>query len=231
MTDEKLLEAVTAAVRCAVNAEFGDRDIEYLHKVLNHPEDFWDIPSLAPVLDAYNELRNRVGKKAAGNTFTVLKRLANNPAKADLNGAWIGKNGMYCVCNGYMGVRLVSEPKCIPECNGMKSFDGIVDNARADADKTLPLPTAGEVKAYISQYKALFGNKANIIWWWGEGTPAVNANLLLDMLTLFPDAETVAYSTPVSVLYFSDGHGDGILCPVHAAPETKEAWRRMKEAG
>jgi hypothetical protein len=231
MTDEKLLEAAAFAVREAVLAVNEDADSAFIRKVMNHPDDFWGIPSLAPVLTIYAELRDRVGKKTVGSTYSVLKRMANNPAKRDLDGAWIGKNGMHCICNGFMGVRLSKEPTGIPECSGIPSFDGIVDNAKADTNKTLPLPTVGELKAYIAQSKAFFAKKSHIVWWWGEGTPAVSANLLLDMLTLFPDAETVAYSTPVSILYFSDGHGDGILCPIRMTSETRESLNRMREAG
>lgn len=225
MTDEKMLEMTAQGIANMLKYVYDEEDSEKVRSVLAHPENYTHNEKIAPLLRVYSELRDRIGKKSVGSgTFSVLKKMAENPEKQLLNGYFIGKNGMHIVCDGYRAVRLSKTIEGIPECQGIPSVDKLVDDTKAAAVNSVPLPSAGEVKAYIAQEIAAGVEKKDVVWWWGDNTPGVSAKYLLDMMVLFPDAENFMYSTEKSTMYIADGHGDGILCPVHMRPEFKIRW-------
>lgn len=226
MTDEKMLEMTAQGVANMIEMIFdGEENSARVRFILAHPENCEFNEKVAPLLRVYSELRERIGKKSVGSgTFSVLKKIAENPTRDLLNGYWIGKYGRYIVCDGYRAVRLMKTIEGISECQGNPSIDKIVDDARVAAVNSVPLPSAGEVKAYIAQEVAAGVEKKDVVWWWGDDTPGVSAKFLLDMMTLFPDAKSFMYSTWRSVMYIADGHGDGILCPVNLSAEFKKRW-------
>lgn len=104
--------------------------------------------------------------------------------------------------------------------NEINSITRCIENARGNMGTPLELPPIEDLKAYIKVKKEeLKGikNASGIMWDFGENRPAVNAELLLDIMEVFPDATCAIPSarTPFTgTLYFSSDHGEGVLCPI-----------------
>lgn len=104
--------------------------------------------------------------------------------------------------------------------NETNSITRCIESARGNMGAPLDLPSIEDLKAYIKVRKEeLKGikNAAGIMWDFGENRPAVNAELLLDLMEIFPDATcaTPSARTPFTgTLYFSSEYGEGVLCPI-----------------
>lgn len=162
--------------------------------------------------------------KAFRTLEKVLKENRNGP-RARLGYAWIDECGRQCFCDGYRAFRMydghhvqtedapenVGEPidlnKCYPAEGMLLQY------------KTLNLPGLQELAAYIKVEKAKQGRKANILYVF-EGSEGwkvgVNAEYLLDLMTVIKGANTIKYNSEkvFSLLYASDETGDAILLPV-----------------
>ena len=239
MTDTELLEMAGIAIRHGVlNVYEGrsDADMQRLvGKMLNDPAAYYAVTPLYPALRVYAELRERVAAKSCGSAIQAVKRIIRTCARKDMRGVWKSADGSaWCCCDGSREVRLKNVSGVPVLGQSFPTLDAQIDDCAKKADKSLPLPSAAELKTYIAAEKAA-GTKPDFIWyWWGGDTPAVNAAYLLDMVTLFPDCKEARYWTELSPLYFRSENGDGILLPVRRGnhPEFEIRWNEMhKSAG
>lgn len=239
MTDTELLELAALAVANGATAISQDRDAEanrrMIAKMLNDPAAYYTVAPLYPVLRIYAELRERVAAKSCGSAIQAVKRLIRTCARNDMRGVWKSADGSaWCCCDGQREVRLKNVSGVSVLEQSFPNLEAQIDDCAKTAGKSLPLPTAAELKTYIAAEKAA-GVKPNALWyWWGSDTPAVNASFLLDMVTIFPDCKEARYRTELSPLYFCGDNGDGILLPVRRAkcPEFESRWNELhKSAG
>lgn len=239
MTDTELLEMSGIAIRHGVlNVYEGrsDADMQRLvDKMLNDPAAYYTVAPLYPALRVYAELRERVAAKSCGSAIQAVKRLIRTCARNDMRGVWKSADGSaWCCCDGSREVRLKNVSGVPVLEQSFPNLEAQIDDCAKTASKSLPLPTAAELKTYIAAEKAA-GIKPESLWyWWGGDTPAVNAAFLLDMVTLFPDCKEALYWAERRPLYFRGENGDGILLPVyrHKCPEWEARWNELhKSAG
>ena len=129
--------------------------------------------------------------------------------------------GKQTVCDGFRAIR-VNEPLDLPAAPSpcTLDIDGLIAKAKSRATTKLKVPPLGELKGFIAvskaENKAMNAGRANkklIVWDFGEGFPAVDANYLLDILTVFPEADASCGGMD-DPIYFSHDAGDAILLPI-----------------
>ena len=226
MTDTELLEMAGIAIRHGVlNVYEGrsDADMQRLvDKMLNDPAAYYTVTPLYPALRVYAELRERVAAKSCGSAIQAVKRLIRTCARNDMRG------------DGQREVRLKNVSGVPVLEQSFPTLEAQIDDCAKTASKSLPLPTAAELKTYIAAEKAAGIKPESLLYWWGGDTPAVNAAFLLDMVTLFPDCKEALYWAEHRPLYFRGENGDGILLPVYRQkrPEWEARWNELhKSAG
>ena len=239
MTDTELLDLAALAVANGAMEISGDsRDAEgtrrMVAKMLNDPAEYYAAASLEPALRIYAELRERVAKQSCGAALPAVKRIIRrNRNRASMRGVWKSTDGTaWCCCDGIMEARLKNISGVPVLEQSFPNLEAQIDDCAKKADKSLPLPSAAELKTYIAAEKAA-GTKPDFIWyWWGSDTPAVNAAYLLDMVTLFPDCKEARYWAELSPLYFCGENGDGILLPVRRGqhPDFEARWSELHKS-
>lgn len=181
--------------------------------------------------------------RGVGNAARTVRAMLNAEKKhgcrPSLQYAWIDKQGRQCVCDGYRAFRL-TEPLPLEdrpaEAGDPIDLEKVTPNILRDHAAT-PLPDVKEVKAFIAVERAAKGRKATPVWDFGEGKPAVDAQYLVDLLNVLPDAREIYYSTAPDgmfcPLYAKSERGDAILLPVrmeHKAAQIKAAKQAAQEA-
>lgn len=161
------------------------------------------IPELLEKLkqDIMDEENKRAGN---GNIARSMKRIIKNSSIEGFKGAFI-QGGKQIVCDGYRAIA-VNEPIEIESVKDVEIMDimKVIENTKNDADKTIDLPTVGELKIIVSAETGEYD--------FGEGKPLVNASYLLDIITAFPDA-TARFSEVNKPIYFKGEKGEAILLP------------------
>lgn len=162
----------------------------------------------------------------AGVVRTISKMLADaGKSREALGGTWKDAEGRQCMCDGYRAYRLL-EPlplpairegltplaleKCFPPASIVKT------------GKPLQLPDRKRLRAFIKLQRALYGRTVAPLWSFGDGLPATNAQYLLELLDLMPDARLYCKDT-VSPLYAVSELGDAVLLPVRVAYDRQVA--------
>lgn len=176
--------------------------------------------------EAAAEIRREEAKRSGnGSRQKAAERVIKNavklnPEREALHGAWIEKDKQ-CICDGVRLFRF-SEPLPLPEMpEKEKPIDAarIVDPAADNAGATLEAPAAADLRVYIKTEKAqkkASRDRSAALYDFGEGLPAVNAQYLLDVLEMFPDAVlTASARRPLfNAIYIRSEHGDGVILPV-----------------
>lgn len=147
----------------------------------------------------------------------ILKK-ASDDGKEALAYPWTDKQGRQILCDDYRLARL-NEPLPLPERpEGLECINhlAILEPARNGRGQQLEAPDVKELRAHIKAVKPTLPKGGVVKWDFGEGLPMVNAQYLLDMLTLLPGA--ALYCTGknplISPIYFESESGDGVLMPV-----------------
>ena len=165
---------------------------------------------------------NSARKKSADHIIKLMKD------GRQTYGAYLNEDGQQIVGCGYMAVRL-NESLPLQECSNKEKhpdfnrYIKMEKNEHRATEKPLEnVPTIKELKALITEDKAK--RKANklktnipIRYDFGDGLPMVDAEYLLDMLTLLgEDCEIYhnVYRPMLGVIYIKSDKGDGILMPV-----------------
>ena len=156
----------------------------------------------------------------------ILKRAMSDSREA-LHGAWIA-SGMQCICDSYVLVRLKDhlDLEKLPDCFVAVNVERIVPKDKNLGGSVLDLPSIEELRGYIKIEKARLKSlkdESGVTWDFGKDLPSVNAQFLLDVLEIFPDAVAVASKTRplLGAIYFSSSDGDCILLPVRKAEVKK----------
>lgn len=184
------------------------------------------LAQLAADLEAQVRMECAASKGATNATRTITKlltRCKKESFRTSLHYAWTDAQGRQCVCDGFQAFRFTEplplEPR--PDNAGDPiDLDQIMPNGQGYA--TTPLPSAKELRAHIAIERAKAGGKRGTcpLWDFGEGKPVVNAERLLDLVQVFPDAAEIFYGTGeklLSPLFVHCDAGDAILLPVRAA--------------
>lgn len=182
----------------------------------------------ARVRDDMRSESNKASGKA-GVEKALKAVIKNAPAhQPQLQGAFESA-GKQTVCDGFRAIR-VNEPLDLPAAPVPCTLDieGLIANAKSTSTTKLTMPPLGELKGFIAvskaENKAMNAGRANkepITWDFGEGFPAVDANYLLDILTVFPEASASCggINNPI---YFSHDAGDALLLPVKSREKLNE---------
>ena len=90
-----------------------------------------------------------------------------------------------------------------------------------DNYKIIDTPDINKLQAYIKIQKA--NGIKHIVYSFGEEFTIVNANYLLDMITIIPNAEIRYTGRKNALIFVSDNEDKGLLMPVNApaTPKTK----------
>ena len=174
--------------------------------------------------EAAAEIRREEAKNGGKlNRTKAAERVIKNAksyqaARECFHGAWNNANGLQCICDGFQAYRLREalplEP--IPEKTEPIDVNCIVTPNQGEP---LKLPELSELRAYIKTKKAELKakkDKSIVIYDFGEGLPAVNAEYLLTALELLPGctATTSKLRPLTNCIYFESSSGDGVICPI-----------------
>jgi len=220
MTNEKMLASVMSIV-----TYFDTEERERFDFVVSKREDFsalTDVP--AKLAEVVKQLREDIGKEEAkksgrASQLSAAKRILKSAIKTNKEALTYAatQSDKQCVCDGYRVVRLVN-PLALPTLpDGMEYMDISKVVVKGYDMEEIELPNMAKLSAYIKTYKAEHkNNKEAPRFDLGEDWQIVNAQYLLDMMILLPNAK--AYATKgksVSMIYFEDEEGnDGALCSV-----------------
>ena len=169
-----------------------------------------------------DDIRNaECSSKAALSALKAAQRIlktASYGVREELKFPWTDEQGRQILCDGYRLARL-NEPLPLPERpEGLECINhlAILEPARNGRGQQLEAPDVKELRAHIKTVKPTLPKGGVVKWDFGEGLPMVNAQCLLDMLTLLPGA--ALYCTGknplISPIYFESESGDGVLMPV-----------------
>lgn len=176
------------------------------------------------IANLYNELTDDLRKgtaKASGNSkaLTAAKRILKSAYKECLQFAYIKDNKQYFT-DGYRAAVLTDFlplpelPKNLQYID-ISVFDRVTDNKNT---KILPTPDISKLQAYIKIEKSK-GNKKPL-YCFGENTTVCNANYLLDMLYIIPNAE-IHYSGRLNPIIFTNNtNNKAILMPTRSDVNT-----------
>lgn len=205
-----------------------------------------------PVSRALGELRDaledqvRTETAASGGALNALKTVkamlaaSKKSGRTALGYAWTDGEGRQCVCDGFRAYRLREllplEPR--PENAGEGiDLDKIFPDTANGLYAVAPLPSASDLKAYIAVARAKQGpckrgQRPDIIFRISDDGPAVNAEYLLDLIAVFPDATHIMYNATctgaLTPLVVRTERGDAVLLPMRVfndAEELKQARR------
>lgn len=161
------------------------------------------------------------GTKAALSAFKHVLADAKKEGREQLAYPWIDNDGMQVVCDGYRAYRYKDHLPLVERPGGLRHpevSEKVIKDASTNKGQSLVLPSRNEVKAHITIKNAqrMTRKKEGVMWEFGEGLPAVNAEYLLDTLMAFPDAQAYVYESKPTLgpLFFESSHGDAILLPV-----------------
>lgn len=193
---------------------------------------FHELADLA--LDLREQMNREAAKSAGrGNARTAMLRIIKNASelRPTMRGAWMD-DGRQVVCDGYRVIRL-NTPLDLPEPeqkmpNGeppVNVKDCYPRNTECDP---LPLPSIGELKAYIKAQKAeqkargIRASERRAVWDFGEGLPMVNAEYLLDAMEALPGCKLYASAERpmVSPITVAAESGDGLILPIRKVENT-----------
>ena len=149
----------------------------------------------------------------------IIKNAKTQPREG-LHGSWKNASGMQCICDMYHAARLSDalDLESIPENAEPIDVDRIFEFTTKNKTP-LNLPDVPTLKTFIKSEKSRLKaeNKKPIpAYDFGDGLPLVDAQFLLDLLELLPDA-TATGNGERGNIYFSSAVGDGLLCPISKA--------------
>lgn len=179
------------------------------------------------IANLYNELTDDLRKetaKASGNSkaLTAAKRILKSAYKECLQFAYIKDNKQYFT-DGYRAA-ILTDFLPLPELPrnlqymDISAFDRLTDNTNT---KILPTPDINKLQAYIKIEKAK-GNKKPL-YCFGENTTVCDANYLLDMLYIIPNAEIHFSGRLTPIIFTNNTDNKAILMPVKSDINTTTA--------
>ena len=177
------------------------------------------------IANLYNELTDDLRKetaKASGNSkaLTAAKRILKSAYKECLQFAYIKGNKQYFT-DGYRAA-ILTDFLPLPELPrnlqymDISAFDRSIDNKNT---KILPTPDISKLQAYIKIEKSK-GNKKPL-YCFGENTTVCDANYLLDILYIIPNAKIYFSGRLNPIIFTNNTDNKAILIPVNSNINTK----------
>lgn len=231
MNNEKILEKLHGIAALLPDDE--RKNFDYYRKspeIIKTVEKYADSLSIriaSLIADVENDLRLETAKKCGKldrlkAAQRIIKEAKTTPHTA-LHGAWIA-DGVQMFCDGARLVCLSEhlDLEKIPENVQPINAARIVNGAKDNQGEKLVLPDIATLKTFIKTEKAIkkaTKDRAPVLYDFGDGMPAVNAQYLLDILEIFPDATATASKQrpTLSAIYFKSADGEGVLLPVKKA--------------
>ena len=223
MKPEKMLEAVNQIVELSPEKKI-IHDVIAHHEKISKPELQWQYIS-----NLYIDLCDEISKteaKTTGNAkrLQAAKRILKKggESRTAFEFAYT-KNGKQYFTDGYR-LAILKSPLPLPNVPkdemfpDVAAFDRMID---INNYKIIDTPDINKLQAYIKIQKA---NKVKFITYsFGEQFTTVDANFLLDMLTIIPDAQIRFTGKYNGLILVSDNGDAGLLMPVKApaTPKTK----------
>ena len=174
------------------------------------------------IASLYNELVEDVRKETAktsgnGKALTAAKRILKSAPdyKECLQFAYIKGNKQYFT-DGYRAA-ILTDFLPLPELPknlqymDISAFDRLIDNKNT---KILPTPDISKLQAYIKIEKSK-GNKKPL-YCFGENTTVCDANYLVDMLYIIPNAEIYFSGRLNPIIFTNNTDNKAILMPVNS---------------
>lgn len=237
MTNEKRLELITAMVH-DYDAKTGNSLAE---KTLSEPQTvdgYAAFPFYACAASLVLEcLAGMERTTTTAQASAAVKRIATGSTNQRMWGIATEDNENFYACDGYRGVCIRHDLPSIARVERdnreriVNLCSGTISNARKAGKEALAIPSAAQVKAYISTHKRKDGKKTIVEPMKLETESKsfyvlVNPNYLLDMLYIFPTlAALTCHKTSslhpdadwsIAQIYIDGGKdGEGILCPVN----------------
>lgn len=240
MTNEKRLETVLRAIR----ANWNDVDGLTVDEALKNPAKWIECnfthAGNRALLELYADALESLEKQKTGTgTLSVLKRIVKDGADR-FNGAseW---NGLYYLCDGSRAFILNRKPDNIPAHDPKRfpdfgeSVSNLIEKLVAELPNETECPAISDVKKHIAEWKANHTGRASKssggIHFKVPGTETyVNAEFLLDALTLIPNGTIHFGNKPLCAIYITSNETEGIAAAALIMPvkhreetETKES--------
>ena len=192
--------------------------------------------------------RDAAAKAGRGNAEKIIRGvlrnaddLRNGDDRNPIKWQWTDAQGRQCVSDSFVAFRLVDalplppRPADAPKPVDLGKFF-CEDVTHADYLDSLPLPDTADVRAFIraeraretadrariaaakKEGKEIKTNRIYFGWDFGKGRPIVNAKYLLEMMTVFPDAQRIYFRRGHEGLFQAmqvvTSYGDGIIMPI-----------------
>ena len=179
--------------------------------------------------EAEKEIRTEAAKasgdgeylKAANRTFKLLKKSRRN---TDLEHIYRDEDGRTVIPCSFYAVRLNCDISGLDVAEHREPMAFNFDNFLNETEQNyragfLDLPTLGDVRAFVKVRKFSDKGQDKYTFDFGDGLPAVNAEYMLDVLTLLTDEKrgifpVAYYRDETSIIYLESERGDAILCPI-----------------
>lgn len=175
--------------------------------------------------DAAEAMRQQSAKKDGVKTrYQALNNILKNakkcnPTRPVLWGAWRANNKQY-ICDAFSLIELNSPLDLIEIAPGLEPINAARIMTDNDGGAPLALPSADDLTLYIKAEKIRLKSagepRAVPLWDFGDGLPAVNAQYLLNIIEIFPDAAATASrdAAQMRAISFKSADGRAILLPV-----------------
>lgn len=145
------------------------------------------------------------------------------PYHLALHKAWIDKYGMQVIADNYRAIRFLEHvdglvqygenyPKEWREKH--EAVEKFIDDALENSNEYMKVVTAPEIREHIKKPGAPKTDIGSPIWDFGHRLPWVDANYLLDILRIVPDARFARPNNVHSPIYFNGKNAEGILLPL-----------------
>lgn len=222
MTSEKMYEKLMAYV-----ATRDEMERTFIDKIVKSDSTTGGTGGPCLLADLLIQLRDDIRdatNKAAGGGKNRLYALAEALIKSAKAQNWEGMAGAIpqgddvIFIDGHR-IILTHDTFGLPDAPdlGRLTFDHFyrhLESARTNS-KELPLPDAGQLKAFIADRKAAGDKRGRILYDFGHGLPAFNAEYLLDFARAMPGA-VLRWDKTTGPVYIKDPGSDaeGVLLPM-----------------
>lgn len=212
---EKLYELACANLRNALYKSDGE-DVDKAFAIVTKPDNIKAAgvynPDIAPALELYTIAKDELGKAKSGTAYGAFKRIIKRNAdiRKNLAGVWKDADGRFCVCDGYLAVRLKKPVDGFESVPGMDMEKVFPNDSYFSDPVELALPTPGELK--INRKKLTSGKS---VYDFGDDLPMVDAAFLKDVMDCLPGAKAITENHAThKMIYFTSENGDAILLPI-----------------
>lgn len=166
-----------------------------------------------------------MNKAQIKSVLSFQKKIVNSiPSYPALHKAWVDKYGKQIIADHFKVIRFKEQVDGIaqhgdncPEgwIEKHDAVEGILADAFESSNENMLIVTESELKEHIKNPDSpRIKDTGRTFWSFGDHLPWVDANYLLDILKIVPDAKFYRPKHVHLPIYFDGTNGDGILCPI-----------------